>query len=612
MTDFMVPSWFQPTVYYQNKLASLGGDWTQSALDAAFLGAGYTLDVGGMYRHFCDYGNGEGISPNALFDTWQYLRNKTANTFGVKTPTDVQIAEMAAAIAAAGMTLWDHYANHGWREGINPSDAFDANRYFVDKLTQLGSGWSWDTMIQAFFDSGLDPITHYYAYGMGEGLSPKPVSSSEPPTPTEPTPPVVNDGSGIAFDGINQNDKMIISGSVKTTTGSSITVDANGRLTLTGVKDGQNQNPDGVLSKTITLDAEAVMANGTGVLTIDITAGATAYNIIGSRWSRNVINAAGTVQQEIHGGSKNDTITVENGGSIMFIKGETGADTITVKNGGKVFEIYGGTDNDIITIESGGTVSSIDGDAGDDTIIIKSGATVIGTVQAVYGDDGNDTITIESGATVKGYNGAGGGDGNDIITVAGTVQAIYGGNGADIITVKSGGAVNGSAGIYGGNGADIITVEVGATVSSIAGDQGADIIKLNNQSAIISITSGDTGGYSPPQEEGIPFSLAGIDQIHNLGSGTTFKLFGGWANESQLLSVNTTFIDVEDDSIYWIQGTVDSINNIFTANSDGTDALLVYDAASWHLDPITARAVALVGVDPSHEFFATDGGVKII
>ncbi|MDL2275775.1 hypothetical protein LJC22_06585 [Desulfosarcina sp. OttesenSCG-928-G10] len=180
MADFGVPAWFQKDAYYQNKLASLGDGWTGASLDSTFLGAGYSLDAQGMYRHFVDYGNSENISPNSLFDAQTYLRNKTADFFAANGPTGEQIAEVAFLINGAGMTLWDHYCSYGWIEGINPSNAFDAHQYFSDKLALLGDGWTWDAMIQTFADSGLNPVTHYYACGAGEGLSVKAISSSGP------------------------------------------------------------------------------------------------------------------------------------------------------------------------------------------------------------------------------------------------------------------------------------------------------------------------------------------------------------------------------------------------------------------------------------------------
>ncbi|MDL2276005.1 hypothetical protein LJC22_07775 [Desulfosarcina sp. OttesenSCG-928-G10] len=165
----MIPAWFQADVYFQNKLA--GGD--AEALNAALLAAGYSLDIQGLYRHFVDCGNSEGVSPNPLFDTWQHLRNKTADAFGVENPTDGQIAEMAAAIAAAGMTAWEHYCQYGWLEGISPSDGFDGNQYLRDKSSLEGGAL--DTVVQDFQEAGFNPITHYYAYGRDEGLSIKPV-----------------------------------------------------------------------------------------------------------------------------------------------------------------------------------------------------------------------------------------------------------------------------------------------------------------------------------------------------------------------------------------------------------------------------------------------------
>lgn len=179
----VVPLWFEMDVYYANKLAAWVKDGgNESAMREGLLASGYTLDEQGLYRHFHDYGNSEGLSPVSLFVTDTYLHNKAAEFYNVDAPSELQIRTVTRLIYEAGLTPWDHYNLYGWREGVNPSDLFDGQQYLADKLEQLGSGWTREQMVQAFLEAGLNPITHYELYGEEEGLEAK----APPPGPAVP------------------------------------------------------------------------------------------------------------------------------------------------------------------------------------------------------------------------------------------------------------------------------------------------------------------------------------------------------------------------------------------------------------------------------------------
>ena len=74
-----VPSWFEKDVYFNNKLQMMGEGWDSLQLKAAFDAAGYSTDAEGLYRHFLDYGNAEGVSASSWFDSSEYLYNKAAD-----------------------------------------------------------------------------------------------------------------------------------------------------------------------------------------------------------------------------------------------------------------------------------------------------------------------------------------------------------------------------------------------------------------------------------------------------------------------------------------------------------------------------------------------------
>lgn len=184
MATVEVPEWFEKNTYFENKLASWikdGGD--EAGMDKGFLDSGYSLDAAGLYQHFLDYGNSEGISPNAFFNTEEYLHNKTAQFYNVSDPTESQIQTVADLINEAGMTPWDHYHQYGWQEGVDPSATFDTDQYMVDKLAQLGPDWTMDEETQAFVDSGMDPIMHLELYGKDEGLDATPVVPGDDAAP---------------------------------------------------------------------------------------------------------------------------------------------------------------------------------------------------------------------------------------------------------------------------------------------------------------------------------------------------------------------------------------------------------------------------------------------
>ena len=170
-----VPAWFDYKAYFQNKLAKLGDSWNDLTAKKAFSDAGYDYSAEGMYQHFADFGNDEGVSPNALFNESEYLVAKTAQYFNKSVVTADEVKKVASIIANAGMSAWDHYLAYGSNEGVNPSNSFDESVYMSNKLDQWnttsGESHTMDELKAALADNGLTPLTHYLTYGKAEGLS---------------------------------------------------------------------------------------------------------------------------------------------------------------------------------------------------------------------------------------------------------------------------------------------------------------------------------------------------------------------------------------------------------------------------------------------------------
>ena len=175
-----VPNWFDYKAYFNNKLAALGEGWDALSLKAAFEDAGYAYDADGMYQHFMDFGNAEGVSPNSWFNAGEYLYNKAAQYYNTSSVTPNHVTSMAKAMEGAGMSPWDHFHTY-WAEYyaargefLNPSAGFDVAKYMNDKLAMMQKGdpaYTMDQLVKAFTDAGLDPVQHYASFGKDEGLT---------------------------------------------------------------------------------------------------------------------------------------------------------------------------------------------------------------------------------------------------------------------------------------------------------------------------------------------------------------------------------------------------------------------------------------------------------
>ncbi len=182
-----VPFWFDANAYVKNKAAAMNMDAT--ALLSAFKDAGFSTDPEGLYNHFTQFGNAEKVSPNAFFNTDQYLYTKAAKFYNSTQVTDQQAKSMDLAMNQAGMTPWDHYQMF-WDENYakdktfyNPSSSFDVAKYMNDKLAQMQQGdptYTMDQLVKAFRDEKVDPIEHYIRFGKDEGLTPESVSGGTP------------------------------------------------------------------------------------------------------------------------------------------------------------------------------------------------------------------------------------------------------------------------------------------------------------------------------------------------------------------------------------------------------------------------------------------------
>lgn len=170
------PSWFNYEFYMGAKLAQMQkaepeGNWTVSKLVDAFAQNGF-MGEDGAYDHFVQYGAAEEVAPNADFNASEYYAAKAAQFYGVEPSavTELQIANVKALINNAGMNAWTHYVQYGSNEGVNPSNAFDADAYLAAKAAAMGGDWTADSIAKAISDAGMTVLEHYLTYGgKGEG-----------------------------------------------------------------------------------------------------------------------------------------------------------------------------------------------------------------------------------------------------------------------------------------------------------------------------------------------------------------------------------------------------------------------------------------------------------
>lgn len=178
------PLWFDSSSYVKSKAEAIGK--SELELLALFKNAGYE-GADGHYRHFEEYGADEGLSPNSYFNADEYLYAKAVDYYKTSKVTGNNVKSMQMAIEGAGLSPWEHYVRYGAAEGINPSTSFDATKYMEDKLALMQKdepGYTMEQLEKAFEDANLNPLTHYMAYGKGEGLTISAVSGAVTPGAT--------------------------------------------------------------------------------------------------------------------------------------------------------------------------------------------------------------------------------------------------------------------------------------------------------------------------------------------------------------------------------------------------------------------------------------------
>ena len=303
-----------------NKLAQLKasdpeGNWTVSKLVDAFAQNGF-MGEDGAYAHFVQFGAVEDVAPNADFNASEYYAAKTARFYGVepKDVTELQIANVKAIIAENGMNAWTHYVQYSSNEGVNSSNAFDADAYLAAKATAMGDGWTAEKVAEAIKGNGMTVLEHYLTYGgKGEGVT--------FPVPDDQKVPASNPGETFTLTaGID----TFIGGD-----GDDIfNATESGGATLTALDKLGGAGEDTLnIVQTAAVDTTTAGATVTSMEKVNITSGADVKTDT-TTWGTKALTiaAAGKVEATVADTTGTTTII---GGKAVSVTGGTGATRIT-------------------------------------------------------------------------------------------------------------------------------------------------------------------------------------------------------------------------------------------------------------------------------------------
>ena len=175
------PKWFDEEYYLTGKVAQLKSldaqyrDWKVDDVKKAFSDAGLTA-----YEHFAQFGHSEWISPSADFDANYYIASKAAqlNEMAYGGRSNWTMQDVVDSFKAAGLSAWDHYAQYGFAEGVNPSESFDTDAYCAAKAVELNkqaydgkTDWTVADVKAAFSAAGITALQHAAEFAETENIN---------------------------------------------------------------------------------------------------------------------------------------------------------------------------------------------------------------------------------------------------------------------------------------------------------------------------------------------------------------------------------------------------------------------------------------------------------
>lgn len=236
-----------------------------------------------------------------------------------------------------------------------------------------------------------------------------------------------------------------------------------------------------------------------GAVAVCPIAGVTRLDIDGNNQNDSItIDAAITIDSDVHGGNGSDTLN--GGGGVDHLFGDQHGDTIsggagddeltgtpwddTIRGGAGADTISGGNGNDTTDYSerAAAVVVSLDGVVNDGQ---PGEGDVLGGIESIAGGDGDDTLTGDGG-----FNTLRGNGGNDDLVGLATSDQLYGGDGADTLDGgSSDDTLDGGAGdddLLGGDQNDRLRGGPGS--DDLTGGDGTDVADFTDHSADLTIT----------------------------------------------------------------------------------------------------------------------------
>lgn len=460
-------SWFDENYYLNSKLIELqqsGQTQYQTTLQVynAIVDAGYT-----PLTHFQAFSLSENTSPDQYFNTFEYLEAKAVQLNGLPNSSGTWTASsVAVALANAGYTnAYDHYAQWGWKEGVNPSNAFDNDAYIAENAAAAGITVA--QCIATYSSLGVNPITQYETWGQAQGLNVIPVPAEDQVPPYDPA---------MNYDLTTSIDSIVGAASNDFIDGS---LSANGALTLQsldfinggGGNDtlyvGMGQNADVTITPTRISNVEEIIVtnsgSGSGIATLNLSnvAGLQAVGVMDSEnYYTNVTNLdSANIELSALSNTAAVNFTIKNAALVG-----TNAVDIVVDGQAAALSVQSTGTNDI----ESATVTATGADSTLASLVIGDNA---GTTISSLVVDGDATLTVTAnlGASVTSVNAAL--SGGVTLGLDGTAVTVVGSANNDTITRN--GAGNDTIALGAGN--DTITYTSGlSSADSIDGGLGTN------------------------------------------------------------------------------------------------------------------------------------------
>lgn len=533
------PAFFNYEFYMGAKLVQMQkadpeGNWTMTKLVDAFAQNGF-MGEDGAYDHFVQYGAAEEVAPNADFNPSEYYAAKAAQFYGVEPSavTELQIANVKALINNAGMNAWTHYVQYGSNEGVNPSNAFDADAYLAAKAAAMGGDWTAESVAKAISDAGMTVLEHYLTYG-GKGEGEVAEGATFPVADDQKVPSDVTGNTyeltvdRDTFTGTSQDDQFVadeknVNGTPTATLNASDTLDGgDGFDTLTTYGDKNAQ----VLATASISNIEKVVAVG-ATSPLNLSANADVQEV----WVKNGEANITVAKAQVAG--YEGTMTAQ---TVTFTGASTSADVATVAlNGVKgtsvTVAVTAGNEIEAQTLKLSGenelttfsnakmTSLTITGDgslhgAADAAAAIAAGAGLLKTVDAsaATGDLDLAFTVANLNATEFAYTGSKGDDAIAFDAALTQKATINLGTGDDTLTLV--GAPTGTGSTFnGGEGNDTLAFNFAMTAAAGKMFSGFEHLVLE----------GTTASYEVGQIEGVTSYeiAAATSSITKLAEGAT-------------------------------------------------------------------------------------------